>query len=160
MRAKKYDIRIRENRLPYLVMVGQTRITDGETYQTPKKIADLIRKIYHVERAAEEHVYMVAFDLHFHLVGLFEISHGTSYESAVDPAQIIQRAMLIGSQNICIIHNHPSGDPEPSADDGRFTKRLKAATDICGIRLIDHLVVAGTCKNKFYSYRENTDLLG
>ena len=42
---------------------------------------------------------------------------------------------------IIVVHNHPSGDPEPSADDIRVTKRIREVCELTGIRLLDHVIV-------------------
>ena len=120
MIAKRYEMRVGENRLPYLAAVGDTKITDMEKHENPQKMVDIIRYTYHVERLPEEHVYLMAFDTKLHLIGLFELSHGTSRESVVGPAQIMQRLFLCGASAFCIAHNHPSGDITPSVDDAGY----------------------------------------
>ncbi len=51
-----------------------------------------------------------------------------------------------------VVHNHPSGDPTPSADDARLTLRLCAAADVLDIALLDHLIVSD--EQRYYSFRE------
>lgn len=159
MLAKKYEMRLNENRLPYLAAVGKTKITDSESHAEPGKIADIIRRVYHAERLPEEHVYLLAFDTKMHLIGLFELSHGTSRESALSPEQVLQRLFLSGASRFCIVHNHPSGDVSPSEADNQITKRIAEAARICGVEFCDHIILAGAHKNTFFSYRENSDLL-
>lgn len=57
MNVKKYDVRVRESRIPYLVAVGKTRISDEDMHQSPKRIADVIRTVYHADRLPEEHLF-------------------------------------------------------------------------------------------------------
>lgn len=158
MVARKYEMRVNENRLLYLASIGKTMISDEESHTTPEKIVQIIRKVYHVERLAEEHLYMLAFDVKMHLIGLFELSHGTVDASYLSPSVIIQRAMLCGAKTICIVHNHPSGSVEPSVSDIRATKRLKEAAQICDLILCDHIIVAGAHKDDFYSFKVNSNL--
>ena len=54
------------------------------------------------------------------------------------------------------MHNHPSGDPEPSIDDIEITKRLEKAGEILGINVLDHIIVAS---GGFYSFRQH-NLIG
>lgn len=61
---------------------------------------------------------------------------------AVQPRQIIVRALEVGATGLILVHNHPSGDPAPSHADRRFTRQLALAGDCLGIRLHDHLVIA------------------
>lgn len=58
-----------------------------------------------------------------------------------------------------IVHNHPSGDVTPSADDDRLTKRIAQVAKICGVDFCDHIIIAGVHKNAYYSYREHSELL-
>ena len=117
MNVKKYDVRVRESRIPYLVAVGKTRISDEDMHQSPKRIADVTRTVYHADRLPEEHMFLLTFDGKLHLIGLFEISHGTQQESVANPSQIIQRVLLCGASVFAVVHNHPSGDPSPSDAD-------------------------------------------
>ena len=55
MNARKYEMRVGEDRLPYF-NVGNTKITDAEKHENPRKMSDIIRYVYHVERLPEEHV--------------------------------------------------------------------------------------------------------
>lgn len=159
MRVAKYDMRVRENRIPYLVSVGRTSLTDEEMNQKPEKMVEIIRNAYHAECLPEEYLYMMTFDSKLHLIGLFDLSHGTCRESLISPAQVMQRGLLCGASSFCLAHNHPSGDVTPSREDDLITKRIAMAAQICGITFCDHLIIAGAHKNGFYSYRERTDLL-
>lgn len=159
MRAKKFEMRVKENRLPYLVTVGQTKISDEERHETPRKIVDIIRYTYHAERLPEEHVYLMAFDIKLHLIGLFELSHGAVNESVLNPPQVMQRLFLCGASVFCLVHNHPSGDATPSIEDDRITSRIAAASKICGVEFCDHIIIAGAHKTGYYSYRESSALL-
>lgn len=159
MNARKYEMRVGENRLPYLATVGKTKITDAEKHENPRKMADIIRYTYRADHLPEEHVYLMAFDTKLHLIGLFELSHGTSRESVVSPPQIMQRLFLCGASVFCIAHNHPSGDVTPSADDDCLTKRIAQVAKICGVDFCDHIIIAGAHKNAYYSYREHSALL-
>ena len=159
MNVKKYDVRVWESRIPYLVAVGKTRISDEDMHQSPKRIADVIRAVYHADRLPEEHMFLLTFDVKLHLIGLFEISHGTQQESVASPSQIIQRVLLCGASVFAIVHNHPSGDPSPSDADIKITERIAMAAKMCGVEMCDHIVIAGARKNAYFSFRENTGIL-
>ena len=60
-------------------------------------------------------------------------------------------ALKCNAVNIVLVHNHPSGEPTPSRDDIRSTKKIKEAGDMVGIRLLDHIIIGD---NKFSSLRE------
>jgi len=66
---------------------------------------------------------------------------GTRNGSLVHPREVFKPAILSNAAAVLLIHNHPAGDPEPSAEDKAITRRLKEAGEILGINVLDHLVV-------------------
>jgi len=70
-----------------------------------------------------------------------EIYRGTLDRAVVEPREILKRALLVNAANVILYHNHPSGDPTPSREDREFTRRLAAAAESIGLRLLDHIVV-------------------
>ena len=77
------------------------------------------------------------------------ISTGSLTSSIVHPREVYKGAILSNAANVIFIHNHPSGDPEPSMDDVEITSRLKKAGDLLGINVLDHIIVT---KKSFYSF--------
>lgn len=59
----------------------------------------------------------------------------------VHPRDVFRGAIAANAAGIVILHNHPSGDPTPSAEDIELTRRLKACGDLLGIPVVDHVVV-------------------
>lgn len=57
------------------------------------------------------------------------------------PREVIKTALLSSAASIMLIHNHPSGDPQPSREDREITRRLKEAGDLLGIRVLDHIII-------------------
>ncbi|HEY1251412.1 MAG TPA: DNA repair protein RadC [Thermoanaerobaculia bacterium] len=70
-----------------------------------------------------------------------EIYRGTLDRAVVEPREILRRALLTKAAGVILYHNHPSGDPAPSREDREFTRRLAAASEAVGVRLLDHIVV-------------------
>jgi DNA repair protein RadC len=70
-----------------------------------------------------------------------EIYRGTLDRAIVEPREILKRALLANAAGVILYHNHPSGDPSPSREDREFTRRLSAAAESVGLRLLDHIVV-------------------
>lgn len=62
---------------------------------------------------------------------------------------VVALALAHDSHHVVMAHNHPSGDPEPSREDVRTTRRLASALDALGIRLVDHLVLAANASVSF-----------
>ena len=69
------------------------------------------------------------------------VSMGTVNASLVAPREIFRRAIIEGSAAIVIVHNHPSGDPEPSMDDTKICARLLESAKIIDIKLLDFMVI-------------------
>ena len=85
------------------------------------------------------------------------LSRGTRTSAPVSTADVFVPALLTpGTTGLIVVHNHPSGDPRPSADDARVTQRLRAAADILDIELLDHLIVGDD--GRYYSFREGGEL--
>jgi len=80
-----------------------------------------------------------------------EIYRGTLDRAVVEPRELLKRALLANAAALIVYHNHPSGDPSPSREDREFTRRLAAAADAVGLRLLDHIVVA---RDGCVSFRE------
>ena len=75
------------------------------------------------------------------VLGLHTVSIGCLTASLVHPREVFKPAILAGSAALIVAHNHPSGDPEPSAEDVVLTRRLAAAGQLLGIEILDHLVI-------------------
>jgi len=79
------------------------------------------------------------------------ISEGTLDASIVHPRDVFREALLEPAAGVILIHNHPSGNPAPSEEDLRLTKQLVEAGRLLGIRVYDHIIMAGE------SYRSLAD---
>ena len=93
------------------------------------------------------------------LIRLCEVSSGTASHSLVHPREVFREAIRHGASAIICVHNHPSGDPSPSAADIKVTRQLREASKIVGIDLVDHVVI-GTTENDpkgtgYYSFQDS-----
>ncbi len=79
------------------------------------------------------------------------ISEGTLEASIVHPRDVFREALLEPASGIILIHNHPSGNPSPSEEDLQITKQLVEAGRLLGIKVYDHIILAGE------SYRSLAD---
>lgn len=71
------------------------------------------------------------------------LTRGSDAYTVVDPRQVFRVALGVGARAVVLAHNHPSGDPTPSAQDIEVTRRVARAGQILGIPLVDHLVIGG-----------------
>ena len=76
---------------------------------------------------------------------------GTLNASIVHPREIFKEALEHNAASVILVHNHPSGDPEPSQDDLEITKRIIEAGKIMGIDVLDHVIIT---KTKVFSFKE------
>lgn len=70
-----------------------------------------------------------------------ELFRGTIDAARVYPREVLKTALAYNAAAVILVHNHPSGDPEPSDEDRRITECLKQVLELLDIRLIDHVVV-------------------
>jgi DNA repair protein RadC len=69
------------------------------------------------------------------------LSVGSLNSTGIEPREVFREAIVGGAAAIVVFHNHPSGDPTPSADDVELTRRLVAAGVLMGIDVVDHIVL-------------------
>ena len=109
--------------------------------KTPDDAAIIGREFMRIHEEPEEYMYMLCLNNKNRVTGIFEISHGNVNSSIVGPREVFQKALLANAVNIILMHNHPSGDPSPSNEDIKVTKRLTEVGDILGVRVLDHLII-------------------
>jgi len=80
------------------------------------------------------------------------ISEGTLTSALVHPREVFAPAIRLAAAALVLVHNHPSGDPAPSAEDMALTERLRRAGELIGIRVLDHVVVG---QGRFVSMAES-----
>jgi DNA repair protein RadC len=77
-----------------------------------------------------------------HRVIKFEIMFkGTIDGASVHPREVVKKGLLLNAAAVIFVHNHPSGDPEPSQADIQITGRLKSALALIDMRVLDHIIV-------------------
>ncbi len=87
---------------------------------------------------------MLCSDVKNRVIAEREITRGTLDASLVHPRDVFGTAVQEAAASIIVVHNHPSGDPEPSAEDIALTRRLADAGDLMGIPVLDHVVIGAT----------------
>ncbi len=104
----------------------------------------------------QEHFYAVYLDNQKKIISDKLLFIGTINYSMVHPREVFKEAYLLGASAILCIHNHPSGNPLPSKQDFDVTNSLIEVGKILGIKIIDHIII---CKNNYYSFLENNDII-
>lgn len=101
--------------------------------------------------AWRESFHVLLLDGRHRLIADEEISVGTLTASLVHPREVFRSAIRSSAAALVLVHNHPSGEPRPSAEDHSVTERLGAAGELIGITVVDHVIVA---ESGYFSFRE------
>ncbi len=120
----------------------------GERCLDPRRVFELMRHAAHAER---EGFHVILLDVRGRLIRAAQVAEGSLSQCPVSPRDALRPAVREGAHSIVFCHNHPSGDPSPSADDVELTDRLRAAAELVGILARDHVIVAA---NGYYSFVE------
>lgn len=83
------------------------------------------------------------------VIAFEEVFHGTIDGAAVYPREIVKACLNHNAAAVIFAHNHPSGMAEPSTADRRITERLVQALSLIDVRVLDHIIVAGTNTTSF-----------
>lgn len=75
------------------------------------------------------------------LLGEKELFRGTLDRAIAEPREILKEGLLRGAAGVIVFHTHPSGDPAPSPEDLAFTRRMREAGELVGVRLLDHFIL-------------------
>ncbi|MDJ0522664.1 MAG: DNA repair protein RadC [Planctomycetota bacterium] len=97
----------------------------------------------------KERFVMVMLDAKNRVIREERVSEGILTASLVHPREVFAPAIRDGAAGIVVVHNHPSGDPEPSPEDHEVTARLCAVGELVGIRVLDHVVIGDGCYVSF-----------
>lgn len=107
--------------------------------KTPGEVVNLVRG--RLRGKKKEYFLVLLLDTRGQLIKTAEISVGSLDSSIVHPREVFKEAISASAASVIFVHNHPSGDPEPSEDDIQLTKRLAQAGEIMGIDVLDHIII-------------------
>lgn len=118
--------------LPLVREVGKERVVSpSDVYRICADTAEL----------AQEAFLVLSVDSKNRMLNRHMVSLGTVDTTLVAAREVLRPAILDGAAAILVAHNHPSGDPTPSAEDVRITRQLVQAGQIVGIKVLDHVVI-------------------
>lgn len=95
-----------------------------------------------LRREQREHFLVLLLNARHEVVARETVSVGSLNASIVHPREVFRPAVVASAAATVLVHNHPSGDPEPSEEDLSITKRLVEAGELLGISVLDHVIVA------------------
>ncbi len=123
--------------------LGRRTLTHGHgtrvQLRSPREAAEFLLPTYGARSV--EQFGIVLLDSKHRVLRTSVIASGTLNSTIVQPRDVFREAMLGAAAAVVAFHNHPSGDPTPSADDVELTRRLRAAGTLMGVELVDHIVL-------------------
>lgn len=106
----------------------------------------------------EERCLALALDAKNKILGWHLVGKGGVASCSVEPGAVFRPALAAGAVGVVIVHNHPSGEPSPSADDVALTERLRKGGELLGVRVLDHVIVTAD-RARYFSFLD-AGLLG
>lgn len=123
---------------------ARQRPVNGPTViRSPRDVADYMME--EMRYLAQEHFVVLFLNTKNHVLGHETIFVGSLNASIVHPREVFQAALRRNCASIICLHNHPSGDPNPSPEDAEVTRRLVEAGKIIGIEVLDHVIIGNGC---------------
>lgn len=126
----------------------------GRQVTCPADIYELV--CYEMEDLVQEQARVVLLDTRCHVLDVVLVYQGNVNSTSFRAAELLRDAVIRNAPSLILVHNHPSGDPEPSPPDIALTKELVKAGDLLGIDVSDHLIVG---RDAFVSLKQR-GLLG
>jgi DNA repair protein RadC len=117
---------------------------------------DVFNYLYYSMRDLKKELFKVIFlDGQNNIIEIEDIFEGTLTSSVIYPREIIKSAIKYNSAGLIFVHNHPSGNPNPSEDDKNITKQMVSACKLMDIRVLDHIIIGD---NKYYSFADDEQI--
>ena len=110
-----------------------------ERIDGPEDVARCVMPMLRFER--KEHFLILLLDTRNRVIAMPTISIGGLTASIAEPREIFREAIQRSAASIILVHNHPSGDPQPSPEDIILTKRMMKAGELMGISVLDHVII-------------------
>lgn len=134
-----------------LKMVKENTVSyDARQNITSPDTAYKLAQSIEMEEKAEEEFWILCLDTKNKPCGLHMVSRGSLNSSMVHPREVFKRALLNNACSIMLMHNHPSGNPNPSQADIDITNRLIESGELLGITVLDHIIVG---ENDYVSFK-------
>jgi DNA repair protein RadC len=139
------------------IVVRDAEAPSPRVLNHPDDVARLAMELVKACDDDKEHFWVVLTNTRHHYLMHTEVSVGNQTASLVHPREVFGPAVREGAHSILLAHNHPSGDPTPSAEDRALTARLKECGQLLGIEVLDHVIV-GNGTGRWVSFRDRGEL--
>jgi DNA repair protein RadC len=121
--------------------LARAELRRGQRLDRPEAAARYLQRQLQSKRL--EVFGFLSLDARHRLIAVREMASGTRTQAPVDTAELYRLAIVDEAAGLILFHNHPSGDLDPSRDDLGLTRRLVQAGDVVGIKVLDHVILAG-----------------
>lgn len=135
-----------------LIRESSNRYEVENTITKPIHIKEIAEKVLELNKNAEMVLCILALNNKNKVIGTFEVSRGTINQSLVSQREIFKRLILLNSARFIALHNHPSGNENPSCSDIQVAEKLQDAGMVLDIPLIDFCILG---ERELYSFAEN-----
>ena len=122
-------------------------MSSAPVFDSPAAVTDFLK--LHFAGQAYESFVVVFLDARHQLIVVEDVFRGTLTQTSVYPREVLKRALHHNAAAVILAHNHPSGSTDPSRADGVLTETLRSTLSLIDVRVLDHLVVAGTRSMSF-----------
>lgn len=123
--------------------IARATFSEGLSFHDPETVAKYyMEELRHLE---QEHLLLVMLNSKGRLIKDLVVSKGTARSALISPREIFIEALRYHAVSIILLHNHPSGNPDPSREDIMLTARVMEAGRLLGIELLDHIII-GDCQ--------------
>ena len=119
--------------------LARQRLARGTPMGEPRQVFAYLQTL--LQRYEHEGFGLLLLDTRHRVIAFKILFHGTLDAASVYPREVIKRVLEHNAAAVILVHNHPSGDPEPSQSDRQLTQTLKNALSVIGVRTLDHVVV-------------------
>jgi DNA repair protein RadC len=130
--------------------MAQTKAGEQLSFTRPSSVAGYYMERFRHEKV--EHNLLLLFDSGMHLLEELLLSTGTVNASLLSPREVYISAFRSQATHIMLLHNHPGGNPEPSSNDIRITKRIADIGKTIDVFLLDHIIIGD---NSYFSFKES-----
>jgi DNA repair protein RadC len=117
-----------------------------EKFDTPDRVYDLLGP--EMRMLSKESLRVILLDTRYRLLRVEEVSLGSISETLAHPREIFRPAPVHSAFAVILAHNHPSGDPSPSAADIQMSRQMAEAAKVLQIRLLDHVIIGGPAEGR------------
>ena len=123
------------------------KVMDKPIYKSSQEIFDYL---YHSMRDLKKELFKVIYlNSQNQIIEIVDLFEGTVNSSVISPREVVEGAIKYNAASLIFVHNHPSGDPEPSQNDKEVTRDLVYAGAIMRIRVLDHIIIGN---NRYFSF--------